>query len=89
MFPFPSNGKALSDEETEVETEREESFNSLQTGKSFRTKIKSRVGGGSRVSIPFKRESPFGLCIRIAESGLRGFPFPSNGKALSDPFNND
>ena len=40
MFQFPSNGKVLSDEaatDTEIKTHKD-SFNSLQTGKSFRTK---------------------------------------------------
>ena len=38
------------------------SFNSLQTGKSFRTDhLHCRTSRSGSVSIPFKRESPFGL----------------------------
>ena len=63
MFPFPSNGKVLSDIETEsAATERE------------------------IVSIPFQRESPFGL-VKPYVKPLNyrfQFQFPSNGKAFSD-----
>ena len=65
-------------------------FNSLQTGKPFRTvclvcNLPLSVPG---VSIPFKRESPFGHSLLSNErnSTLLWFQFPSNGKALSDTF---
>ena len=64
-FPFPSNGKALSD------------YWSVKMNKVAQRKF---------VSIPFKRESPFGpitIMGRTCISGV-GFQFPSNGKALSD-----
>ena len=61
-------------------------FHSLQTGKSFRTKTQVHQPQITKnVSIPFKRESPFGRRItkRLNFSSI-GFPFPSNGKVLSD-----
>ena len=68
-FPFPSNGKVLSDvgrggNPTDTLSPR---FHSLQTGKSFRTNIISPevVANMITVSIPFKRESPFGPNISI------------------------
>ena len=63
-------------------------FNSLQTGKSFRTKSSRwRWLTAIKVSIPFKRESPFGLSeTRQTASQYHSpmFQFPSNGKVLSD-----
>ena len=64
---------------------RRHGFNSLQTGKSF-WRFMPR-GDDARlliVSIPFKRESPFGV-IRLKSfvtSGNTVFQFPSNGKVL-------
>ena len=91
-FQFPSNGKALSDS-IDGYNDANVCFNSLQTGKPFRTRIngygrkvfrhlcfnslqtgkpfrtsKSLVGkflSPPRVSIPFKRESPFGLAEHL------------------------
>ena len=85
-FPFPSTGKVLSDAKAPPKTTALLSFNSLPTGKSFRTyhdkiidlliefpfpsngKVLSDVVIRAamdrktvNVSIPFKRESPFGL----------------------------
>ena len=139
MFQFPSNGKVLSDfgdallqikdphqsfnslqtgksfrtpDILSSETEPHQSFNSLQTGKSFRTKNPRshgrrylgfnslQTGKSFRtrnlqvvrilnccVSIPFKRESPFGpakLSRRLSLDQIEKFQFPSNGKVLSD-----
>ena len=63
------------------------SFNSLQTGKSFRTENENAVetGNGGNVSIPFKRESPFGPPNQgHFATPPNMFQFPSNGKVLSD-----
>ena len=60
-FPFPSNGKALSDEMRRYDTGiRYCCFNSLPTGKPFQTDYSGRRTTIRRVvSIPFQRESPF------------------------------
>ena len=90
-FQFPSNGKVLSDEilstETSIKTDTS-CFNSLQTGKSFRTR-KCAICSTKQllfVSIPFKRESPFGLKQDAVDTlkSLGMFQFPSNGKVLAD-----
>ena len=60
MFQFPSNGKALSDHPPWSSTYGKLSFNSLQTGKPFRTGCHQSWRWPLYVSIPFKRESPFG-----------------------------
>ena len=60
-------------------------FNSLQTGKSFRTPNGHQGPPPPPVSIPFKRESPFGLFATVsAHDDAMVFQFPSNGKVLSD-----
>ena len=60
-------------------------FNSLQTGKSFRTGVSGEHAELYPVSIPFKRESPFGLNTgEQRENVTFVFQFPSNGKAFSD-----
>ena len=111
-FPFPSNGKVLSDEQSNPIASISFCFHSLQTGKSFRTwedmgpyerrdymfpfpsngKVLSDLDWysitnsvlGAHVSIPFKRESPFGLLSGTQYYAGSKFPFPSNGKVLSD-----
>ena len=60
-----------------METRWSECFNSLQTGKSFRTGLMlfGRKQRQKKVSIPFKRESPFGLrhckVLYMAKANLR------------------
>ena len=93
-FQFPSNGKALSDSNfRRPSSARDERFNSLQTGKPFRTfffRLPSGWGWPLIVSIPFKRESPFGLQNNPADRERQPkFQFPSNGKALSDRSNDN
>ena len=63
------------------------SFNSLQTGKSFRTQCgKQRING---TTLSF-HSLPTGKSFRTCEGcdniilEVRKFPFPSNGKVLSD-----
>ena len=66
-FPFPSNGKALSDDGILHTLQRASPlcFHSLQTGKPFRTVILHNMRLVWKiVSIPFKRESPFGRIRR-------------------------
>ena len=62
LFQFPSNGKVLSDAKPKWHccASVVPSFNSLQTGKSFRTDKGNLTDLQNVVSIPFKRESPFG-----------------------------
>ena len=68
-FQFPSNGKVLSDPSCRPHLQAPvHCFNSLQTGKSFRTlrrKARSKLGMSAQVSIPFKRESPFGPFVHL------------------------
>ena len=63
-------------------------FHSLPPGKSFRTYgLVAILSKSLIVSIPFQRESPFGLASdtpSIKSISSRKFPFPSNGKVLSD-----
>ena len=57
-FQFPSNGKAHPNPLTEIPPSGISiSFNSLQTGKHIQTRNVEVNAKGSRVSIPFKRES--------------------------------
>ena len=58
-------------------------FNSLQTGKSFRTSLDGLTGSGEIVSIPFKRESPFG---RIAGEGVHVRSYVSIPFKRESPF---
>ena len=78
-------------------TQEEFGFNSLQTGKyiwtDFITLTDSYGKGDTRVSIPFKRESTFGLCspritLHQHQSLPKWFQFPSNGKVHLDGLTN-
>ena len=62
------------------------SFNSLPTGKSFRTAYQDKPANAVFVPIPFQRESPFGQYQLEGREGYGEavFQFPSNGKVLSD-----
>ena len=88
MFQFPSNGKALSDENHEGENRGEGEKVSIPFKREspFGRHTKNLKSGLTKVSIPFKRESPFGhnYVLDITIGGHLKFPFPSNGKALSD-----
>ena len=88
-FQFPSNGKVLLDSVEKIEKMiQRKCFNSLQTGKSFWTakQLGIRFAERESVSIPFKRESPFGRKTVWCSSiyGKPMFQFPSNGKVLLD-----
>ena len=62
-FQFPSNGKVLSDVAQEVYQPRQTRFQFPSNGKvlSDRRQMIVLIGSVLTVSIPFKRESPFGL----------------------------
>ena len=84
MFQFPSNGKVLSDHLRIINhKDRKFRFNSLQTGKSFRTKTAGSAGRLLQVSIPFKRESPFGPLKRQSRlQWLKSFNSLQTGKSF-------
>ena len=87
LFQFPSNGKVLLDDKLNEIGYCQISFNSLQTGKSFWTKSNPNfISSNDLVSIPFKRESPFGQWRKLKWQRRRRFlfQFPSNGKVLLD-----
>ena len=89
-FQFPSNGKALSDIELAcIRAVDDEMFQFPSNGKALSDEdIETTLKMGQhRVSIPFKRESPFGpvrICGQGESAWIYSFQFPSNGKALSD-----
>ena len=86
MFQFPSNGKVFPNvEEEDTDSPEDASFNSLQTGRSFRTirLIKLNLGGlicfnSLQTGRSFRT---FSVRNRWHLPGIK-FQFPSNGKVF-------
>ena len=84
LFQFPSNGKVFPNCDISVQHLPCKCFNSLQTGRSFRTELKPKRRKTVKVSIPFKREGLSELYNRYLTTicSFKKFQFPSNGKVF-------